>query len=358
MKKILTICFTVFCLATILSSFSCDSAVAAPTGFLAGKYGNDPYITIVSWNLQTFFDAVDSGTEYEDFTGVKSSWNETKYKARLSRLCNFMESTNADVYCFMEVENDSVVHDISNTLHLQNSRCAPYPYTAFNRGNEGSIGCAVFSRIPIENITLHSTQFKATVPSTLFETWQSGITLAPPILRPLMEVTLLPFNEGSKPLKLFVNHWKSKSSGGRESELWRNTQEALLSFRMTESVQNGYDCIAVGDFNRDLHEFYWSGPKRQGGPEPAVRLRSLFNSIDVISPWMSGSFSGSYYYDGNWTTLDHVFVTGDIKITDFSVLDRGELSTASGIPNSYSIWTGEGYSDHFPLKVKLSYTNH
>lgn len=358
MKTTITRCCMILSFLTVLSSFSCDTTLSGDR-LLTGSSAGGPELTLISWNLQEFFDAVDTGTEYEDYTGIKSAWSEDKYQARLDRLCSVIESTDADVYCFMEMENQSIIHDIANRLHLRSSRTVPFPYAAFCKGNTGSIGCAVLSRVPIENLTAHGASFKATLPVDLYTGYEPGAPMSPPVMRPLMEVTLAPFEEGRPPVKLLVNHWKSKSSGGRESELWRSTQECVLSQHMTSALEQGYPCIAVGDFNRDLNEFYWTGyvPGAQSGNQRQVVLRSLFDRQAVDSPWFTSTQKGSYYYDDDWSRIDHVFTAGSLRITSFEVLNREPFVSDSGTPDDYNVWTGKGYSDHFPLKVKIAYTN-
>ena len=41
---------------------------------------------VVSWNVQTFFDAQTSGLEYSEFRGSKSIWSQQLYEHRLERL--------------------------------------------------------------------------------------------------------------------------------------------------------------------------------------------------------------------------------------------------------------------------------
>ena len=40
---------------------------------------NNSNISIISWNLQTFFDSVTQGSEYDEFKGEKSTWTKEKY---------------------------------------------------------------------------------------------------------------------------------------------------------------------------------------------------------------------------------------------------------------------------------------
>jgi len=43
-------------------------------------------VTLVTYNAQTFFDAVEDGTEFKEYKGSKSRWTDQKYRARLGRL--------------------------------------------------------------------------------------------------------------------------------------------------------------------------------------------------------------------------------------------------------------------------------
>ena len=132
-------------------------------------------VKILNWNLQTFFDAADSGNEYEEFTGKKSKWTEEKYKARLEKLCTFMKTVNADIFCFMEVENAAVVQDIANTLQVGVSGMS-WRYTCFARESGSSLGCAVFSRYEPESLTIHSVDCRAAVQTEAFSGFCAGDT--------------------------------------------------------------------------------------------------------------------------------------------------------------------------------------
>ena len=145
----------------------CSNLSGGFTGALFFKKADKNEISIVSWNLQTFFDAVDSGTEYDEFTGRKSKWTEEKYKERLERLCTFMKAVNADIFCFMEVENTAVVQDIANTLQVGISGMS-WQYVCFARESGSSLGCAVFSRYEPESLTVHSTDCRVAVQTEAF----------------------------------------------------------------------------------------------------------------------------------------------------------------------------------------------
>lgn len=345
----LTLLLFAIAATVILCGCGCSNIIDTSSGALAFRKVNADELTIVSWNLQTFFDATDSGTEYEDFIGKKSKWTEEKYKARLEKLCAFMKTVNADVFCFMEIENTAVVHDIANTLQVGVSGMN-WPYVCFARESGSSLGCAVFSRYKPESLTVHSIDYKVAVPLEAFSGFSAGEGLSQPSMRPLMEVrfSLAPVGtEAERKLAVFAAHWKSKSGGAKDSEIWRNCQEAVLAGRIERALSDGYSIAACGDFNRELSEFIYSHS------EGCVDLRGNFDYVTVHSPWFSSSASGSYYYQNVWNRIDHFFLAGDIGYSYFNVYTEDDFVTASGVPNAYDVWTGEGRSDHLPLICKI-----
>ena len=53
-------------------------------------------VSVVNWNLQTFFDGNTDGCEYSQFK-KNDNWNSTAYTARLTRLCDAIQDMNADI---------------------------------------------------------------------------------------------------------------------------------------------------------------------------------------------------------------------------------------------------------------------
>ncbi len=323
--------------------------VSSSRATASGKKG-EKAIKLVSWNVQTFFDAQTDGTEYDEFKGTKSSWTADKYKDRLKRLTDYMKKTDADIYCFMEIENEAVVMDISNQLQGSDSHGTKWNYAAFGGDKGSAIGCAVFSKLPLESISLHQIDYRSALPAAAFDGYAPGARLEPPAMRPLLEVHLNTGTQASSAdkagpgtLVLFVCHWKSKSGGEAESAIWRSCQEALLARRMKLALNNGASVLACGDFNRGLSEFMWS---YQSG---CVELRGFTENVTVTSPWFSTSQPGTYWYHGEWNKLDHIFAAGGTSILTFYADTQGELVNESGTPNGYSVLTGKGMSDHLPL---------
>ncbi len=341
----------VLMLCILFFGCGCSNLFDTSSGAFSFRKAEKNDLTIVSWNLQTFFDASTSGNEYEDFIGKKSKWTEEKYKERLEKLCSYMKSMNADIFCFMEVENMAVIQDIANTLQTGVSRMS-WPYALFAKEDDASLGCAVFSRYEPESLHTHGIDYKAAIQTEAFSGFSAGEPLTQPSMRPLMEIrfSLAPsLSDAGRKLALFVAHWKSKSGGAKESEVWRNCQEAVLAERIEKALSEGYSVTACGDFNRELSEFQYS---RSDG---CIDLRGAFSTVTVSSPWFSASDSGSYFYQNEWSRIDHFFFAGNVSCTSFKAFDEGEHVTSGGIPYSYDVWTGKGYSDHLPLTCQICF---
>lgn len=91
-------------------------------------------VTLVTYNTQTFFDAVEDGTEFKEYKGSKSRWTDQKYRARLERLKNTMFAAGErltgkkdrlpDIVVLQEIENDRVIEDFCKQLPSREN----YPY--------------------------------------------------------------------------------------------------------------------------------------------------------------------------------------------------------------------------------------
>lgn len=301
-------------------------------------------VQIVSWNVQTFFDAQTSGLEYSDFKGSKTKWNESLYRIRLERLCKSVSQLDADIFVFQEIENEAVMYDIANCLHGFVSGKKKYGYMTFVSEKGSAIGCAVLSRLPLGKTTSHQLDVR-----------KHGVQ---PDLRPLMEVEVLnnTGDLGSPLFRLFVCHWKSKSGGEENAFLWQTEQEAVLAQRIAslenDDTTNKTPIVACGDFNRDLNEFM---------PSHTCQCCVLIGNVPMRNTWlMAGDCAsqGSYHYKGSWEKIDHFFLSDDIQLLHFSPVKEGEWvrpnEDGEFVPYRFSIWNGEGYSDHLPVRCVIN----
>lgn len=288
-------------------------------------------VSVMNWNLETFFDGEFDGNEYKEFASAKSGWSREKYKVRLERLASVIRALDCDIVVMEELEKESQLHDIVNQLSGTFDLSKLYRYGYFSNGESASIGCGILSRIPLHDVSVHSLFVKSDVKQ--------------PSMRPIIKAT---FCIDGKKLDLFVNHWKSKSGGAESSEVWRDYQEKQLSRLIEDSLSSGNAVLACGDFNRSIEEFEF---KKNGDTNIALK-----GGANVRSPWFdeSGNLSrvGSYWYKNRWEYIDNFFYA-NLSMTDFCTHSSGDWCDSKNHPLRYKIHSGYGYSDHLPLTCRI-----
>lgn len=388
-----------FCLTLIF----CGCTGCAGVNGEGNSSGSVDVITVATYNAQEFFDAHKDGTEYDEFK-KSGNWGKDQYQERLDRLCSVIRELNADIYVFEEIENEGILQDISNRLIGDSWRKNELlAYSCFAKTPGTAIGNAVLSRFPLKDMQIHGLDVRS----------ENSIQ---PSMRPIIRVTV---EAGGKDLYVFANHWKSKSGGEAESEIWRDWQESVLAGllleakREAESEGRSWNALALGDFNRDISDFSWNknlksregnvllrlmqaghdsppggegtfaggsssggggdsgegtpgggGPLEGGGGTtggegaPGGETPGGKTGILVKSPWIdrNGRFTterGSYWYNGQWERIDHIFAAGNTEITAFGPLAAETWVNESGHPEGYSLYNGKGFSDHLPLKAVI-----
>ena len=313
--------------------------------------------TLLNWNLETFFDASFDGNEYSEFKNGKSGWSREKYEPRLDRLASVIKTLDADVLVFEEVEKEAQLYDITNRLSGTFNFAKLYSHAFFAADEGSSIGCAVLSRLPIGEVSVHSLDVR---------TGESD----QPSMRPIMQFSVFAGQSGEKKVVIFANHWKSKAGDtGGETAAWRLRQEAVLSRCMQAVLEKKkVPVLACGDFNMDILEFasYAGEPFGADGKKVSVAnvlLRSAegqaTGGLPVYSPWFDAQGNllepGSYWYNDAWERIDNFFCAGEVRLSAFSACTNGPWANSAGKPVRYQLYNGEGYSDHLPIMCTVTF---
>jgi endonuclease/exonuclease/phosphatase family metal-dependent hydrolase len=208
------------------------------------------------------------------------------------------------------------------------------------------------------------------------------------ILRPVLEVRL---ETPGAPLHLFVNHWKSKSGGTRETEPARRAAARVVARRIGAITGNDPDAgiIVCGDLNEPPRAFDDAGgayptalmPLGAGEPSSAshalrvsgdpIAVRRARSAAVLYSPWADAEAPGSYYFRGRWRRLDHTLVSAGLldaegwELAAFEVVAPPFATTADGRPiasrrpgrDGRADGGGRardgGFSDHLPVLLTL-----
>lgn len=303
------------------------------------------FVSVISWNLQTFFDGMTEGTEYSQFKGAY--WSEDMYKNRLETLCNFIRETEADVYVFQEIENTAILQDISNELVGLRAAKKGYEYSCFSKEEGDALGMAILSRYPLEDCNVHQIDERVCLGLNDFSTsknMKDGTNLEQPRTRAILHAKVRVSEE--KYFSLYSCHWKSKYGGADVSEVWRNAQERLLANLLVESAKQ---YLVVGDFNRTIEEFIAESDLIDG----KVLLQGCKNDLRIASQWIGYNDlirdEGSYYYENQWEKIDHIFHSEALEVIDFRTIKSTITANEDGFPYRYSMVTKKGSSDHLPL---------
>jgi endonuclease/exonuclease/phosphatase family metal-dependent hydrolase len=362
-------------LVFFLPAASCVGSCDVYTDSADGK--NLSGLSIATWNLQALFDGQDDGVEYEEYSAA-NGWNNEKYLARLnsfSKAIAGIEKKGPDIIALIEVENGAVLDRLGGE-YLKDSG---YRYSYFAGLPGYSLGLGLLSRYPVTEARSHSSNI--------------GGEILP---RPVAEVWL---EAEGEPVVIFICHWKSKLGGDANTESLRR-DAARVILRRTAAIKHqkpDVPILVLGDLNENYDEFVRQdgelrcalmpdapeaakltgyGRESEGedgeNPRPAQDFLVLstekppqsafFAGVDGIfyTPWDTELEKGSYFYGGNWESIDHFLLSEAFfdstgwEFKNAAVVDAEPFVNSKGEPNQYNTRTGSGLSDHLPLLLTLT----
>lgn len=297
-------------------------------------------LTVVELNCENLFDYLDDEgkDDAEYLPEATRHWTKKRYWRKLNNIAQELISCSddgiPDLIALCEVENDSVLRDLSKRSLLRN---AGYEYLMTSspdlRGIDVALLYSPFSFAPIRSYPIRVTPIEGMRP-TRDMLYACGETIS-----------------GDK-LHVFVVHFPSRYGGERYSRPFRQT----VAERLCESIDSIHAVspdawiLIAGDFN-------------DGSDSPSLQQicrHGLFNLTKDARG--ANGVRGTYRYQGEWESIDHILGSPYI----YNKVDTAIIHSPKFLLEDEKLYGGyrprrtyngmryqPGYSDHLPLVVRF-----
>lgn len=301
--------------------------------------GDRRYV-VVSYNCENLFDTRHDTLKNDSAflpEGVRH-WTKGRYWKKLNDVGRVILQCGGeksdwrlpDMVGLVEVENDSVLLALTNRSMLRN---AHYRYVMTHSPDVRGIDVALMYN-PYRLRLVHDEEIEIPKKENRRRT------------RNILYTTLL--TEQGDSLHVFVVHAPSRAGGTQQTEGYRmEVADKLIhktdSIRQTSATAN---IIVMGDFNdysvdRPIKRIVSAGLTEVSASEKAK--------------YHPGRVQGTYFFQNEWNSLDHIFASGTLQPIDCHIHDAEWLleKDSQGFykPRRTYVWEfyHGGVSDHLPL---------
>ncbi len=324
---------------------------------------DNEYFSIVSFNVENFFDTIPQKTKADlDFLPDGSrKWTKKRFYQKSHLLSEAISIAGGLSWpwfvALQEIESETALRTL---LHATNLRNASYKYIISTNHDARGIRIAFLYLEGIFRVS-HT------------EEWQTPAPIQEPSLssRPIL------YAEGKlrndQGIGFIIVHLPSKRLANREKELFRENALSLLKEKCDSLYTSDPHrlLIVIGDFNTAL---------KKGGEDPLAKgftgsseCFSRASLYDISNDYSNESYPGSYYFRRTWSQIDRIMLIG-------SILDPKSNSTVRYIEGSFTnvalpgrmkklsngryiplrTYGGENYlggtSDHLPIRANFFIT--
>lgn len=307
--------------------------------------------TIMQLNCENLFDCQHDSlkSDHEFLPTSTRRWTPSRYWHKLENVSKTIimaglsnpdrkEHDNEllpDIVTLCEVENDSVMRDLTKRSLL---RRMGYEYFVTSSPDQRGIDVALL----YQPLSFHPINHYSINVGLL----NSGRTT-----RDILYVKGA--TVGNDTLHIFVIHAPSRYGGEKVSRPNRVkvAQRLCQSIDSVKATSRDARIVVAGDFN----DYYDSEALLE------IYRHDMFNAT-IKAKGQNGAL-GSYYYKGEWNSIDHILLSNDMRdrIVTTYVNDPKfllELDKASGVYKPYRTYKGmkyqkRGYSDHLPLILRI-----
>jgi predicted extracellular nuclease len=314
---------------------------------------------VVSYNVENLFDTINS-PEFDDdeFTpsGAKN-WTHDRYEKKLKDLAEVIRSIPGKerpaLIGLAEVENRGVLEDL---LELRGLKKEKYEIVHEDGLDPRGIECALVYQPELFKYLSHE--------------YIRVEDLVDPdyIHRGILHV------KGTGPdgssLHIFMNHWKSRSGGEKETERLRMFSAITLRKQLDLLLarESGFKVIILGDFNDEPTNNSITKGLSTTNKRKNIEMGEYYNLFYDLH---NTGNNGTYNYQGTWNMLDQVIVSysllnqknglstgyesGRILKEEFMMFESEKYgmalpSATYGGPQYYG-----GPSDHLPVYVEFTW---
>ena len=295
------------------------------------------FLTFVELNCENLFDcrhdSLKNDTEF--MPHGERHWTRTRYWTKLNHIGQEILSSAdelPDIVALCEVENDTVMHDLTRRSLLRN---AGYEYIITESPDTRGIDVALLYQ-PLRFLPL----------------CYDYITVKPiKGMRPTRDILYIKgITQKLDTLHLFVVHAPSRYGGEKASRPFRMHVAQTLA-KAIEPIKDG-NIIITGDFND------YSDSKS------LLYLESCgLTNITRHAKGKNGKAKATYRHKGEWNSLDHFLVSSSLlpKVKDVYINDDDYLLEEETMYGGYRprrSFSGyrfhrDGFSDHLPLVLTL-----
>ena len=311
--------------------------------------GEGGTVYVASYNVENLFDTINDPTiDDEQFLPSDSSkWNTEKYTTKLKNLAQVIDSMNGgwgpDILGLVEVENLFVIEQL--VAHIKNGK--NYGIVHFNSPDGRGIDCAM-----IYNKQYFKLVKADTAIVTLPNNWPT---------RSILHATMM--SPKGIEYHFFVNHWPSRSGGQEKSEVNRIAAASRLRTEVDRlfAKDPGTNIIIMGDLNDEPTDKSVTQILRAAPAICEFADHFPVSEIYNLSLAKKAAGEGSYKFQGNWSMIDQMLVSGSVLKNNF-ICDSYGIFNPSFIQQknagkyegaSLPTFGGRryfgGYSDHFAI---------
>lgn len=298
--------------------------------------------TIVQLNCENLFDCKHDSlkNDLEFCPQGKRQWDNNKYWRKLDNIAQEIagcagDQTLPDIVTLCEVENDSVMRDLTKRTSLRGAR---YEYVMTDSKDARGIDVAIM---------YNTFSFKLL----------DHYPLTPNIINPNHPPRDILYAKGltakGDTLHIMAVHAPSKYGGKKATET-RRMRVAEKIIETTDSIlSKSKDAIIIvsGDFNATMNEPSMLHLESQG-----------MTNVTKTAKGRNGS-EGSYRYKGKWESIDHILIRSQWAsiVTDSYIYDLPNLlereKKYGGVKPRRSFvgfrFNPNGHSDHLPVVITL-----